>query len=108
METIKFMKVSKGKHNGLGSCYNIHTGPDLGVGFAAIRQIPCTCDECFEQLKRNWMPGTPPNQQPRYEQNKNCELWPVFEGHNDWEVVKIRPGEITGDDKIEVVYAMVL
>jgi hypothetical protein len=70
METIKFKKVDKGKHNGLGSRYNIHTNPDLGVGFTAIRQIPCTCDKCFDQLKTNWIPNTPPNQQPRYEQKK--------------------------------------
>jgi hypothetical protein len=41
METLKFNNVRKGKHNGLGSQYNIRTGPDLGVGFAAICQIPC-------------------------------------------------------------------
>jgi hypothetical protein len=107
METIKFKKVRKGKHNGLGTQYNIRTDPDLDVGFAAI-QLPCACDECVEQLKKKWEPGTPPNQQPRYEQNKNCELWPVFEGHNDWEVVAIRAGENTGDDQMEDVYATVL
>jgi hypothetical protein len=108
METLKFKKVSKGKHNGLGSRYNIRTDPDLGVGFAAIRRIPCACDDCCDQLKKTWVPGTPPNQQPRYEQSKQCELWPVFEGHNDWEIVEIKPGENTGDDTMEDVYATVL
>jgi hypothetical protein len=35
-------------------------------------------------------------------------LWPVFEGLDDWEVVEIRPGEGTGDEKMEDVYATVL
>jgi hypothetical protein len=108
METIKFKNVRKGKHNGLGARYNIRTDPDLGVGFAAIRRIPCACDACFDQLKISWEPGTVPNEQPRYKQNKECELWPVFDGHNDWEIVEIRRGVDTPDEDMEDVYATVL
>jgi hypothetical protein len=35
-------------------------------------------------------------------------LWPVFEGHNDWEIVDICPGGNTGDEEMEDVYATVL
>ena len=65
LETMKFKNVRKGKHNGLGLCYNICTNPDLGVGFAAILQIPCACDACFDQLELPWDPDTKPNNQPR-------------------------------------------
>jgi hypothetical protein len=108
METLQFKNVKKGRHNGLGTRYNIRTDPDLGVGFAAIRRIPCACNPCFDQLKKGWVPGTPSHEQPRYEQNNECDLWPVFKGHNDWEIVPIRPGEHTGDEEMEDVYATVL
>jgi hypothetical protein len=35
-------------------------------------------------------------------------LWPVFNGHNDWEIVEIRPGVDTPDEEMEDVYATVL
>jgi hypothetical protein len=108
METIKFKSVRKGKHNGLGSQYNIRTDPDLGVGFAAIRRIPCACDVCYNQLKEPWIPTKPSKEQPRYKQNKECEMWAVFEGHNDWEIVEIRPGDNTANEDMEEVYATVL
>jgi hypothetical protein len=108
METIKFKSVRKGKHNGLGSQYNMRTDPDLGVGFAAIRRIPCACDVCYNQLNEPWIPTKTPKEQPRYKQNKDCEMWDVFEGHNDWEIVEIRPGENTPNEDMEEVYATVL
>jgi hypothetical protein len=108
MQTIKFNNVRKGKHNGLGSQYNIRTDPDLGVGFAAIRRIACACDVCVNQLSEPWTPTKAPKEQPRYKQNKECEMWSVFEGHNDWEIVEIRPGENTAEEEMEEVYATVL
>jgi hypothetical protein len=52
MQSIKFKNIRKGKHNGLGSQYNMRTDPDLGIGFAAIHQIPCACDVWNNQLNQ--------------------------------------------------------
>jgi hypothetical protein len=108
METIKFKRVKKGKHNGLGLMYSVRTDPDLGVSFAAICRIPCACDVCCLQLNKPWIPNNPPQEQPRYKQNKECKMWAVFEGNNDWEIVEIRPGENTANKEMEEVYATVL
>jgi hypothetical protein len=49
----------------------------------------------------------PLKEQPRYKQNKECNMWPVFEGHNDWEIIVICPGENTTNEEMEDVYATV-
>jgi hypothetical protein len=108
METIKFKNVRKGRHNGMRARYNIRTDPYLGVGFAAIRRIPCACHVCVQQLQEPWIPAISRKDQPRYKQNKQCKLWPVFEGHNDWEIVQIRPGDDSAEEELEEVYATVL
>jgi hypothetical protein len=82
MQTKKFNNVTKGKHNGLGSQYNIRTDHDLGIGFAAICRMAFACEVCDNQLSKPWIPTKAPKEQPRYKQNKEYEMWPVFEGHN--------------------------
>lgn len=69
--------------------YNIQADPDLGVGCAAFRHIPCACHACMAQLSLPWQAGLSPNSQPQYKQNKSCEKWDMFEGTNDWEVIII-------------------
>ena len=34
--------------------YNIRCDPDLGVGKAAVRRIPCTYNSCIKQLELPW------------------------------------------------------
>ena len=40
----------KGIRNGISSMYNIRCNPELGVGKADVRRIPCACSFCIEQL----------------------------------------------------------
>ena len=60
----------KGAHVGLLGHYNLHVDPDLGVGKAALRRIPCACVACEVHRKRPWVPGVEAKDQPRFEQNQ--------------------------------------
>jgi hypothetical protein len=76
--------LPKGKFNGLRAHYNIRTDPDLGMDYAAMRRVACGCESCKEQLGRPWvLPCVDVAAQPRYGQNKECTLWPSYEGGND-------------------------
>jgi hypothetical protein len=81
----------KGAHVGILGRYNLLVDPDLGVGTAALRRIPCACAACEEYRKRPWKPGVPPNDQPRFKQNRACKYWPIFQEENDWFIVKTSP-----------------
>jgi len=79
-----------GEHNGILGRYNLWTDPDLGMGWAALRHVPCGCPTCVKQLQEPWDDSIKdPQQQPRYKQNKECHRWPIFEGLNDWIIVSI-------------------
>jgi hypothetical protein len=78
--------LTKDKFNGLREHYNIRTDPDLGVGWAALRWVACGCGPCKDQLERPWVPLVEPAMQPRHAQNKECILWPSYEGANDWKL----------------------
>ena len=105
MRTIHFNQKFNGKkltkHSGLRSRYNIRVDPDLGVGSAAIRRIPCVCLPCIQQLNLPWESGVAPHEQPRYKQNTDCIRWNIFNGLNDWEIIKVRPGDPDDTELIE-------
>jgi hypothetical protein len=42
--------LAKGQFNGIRAHYNICTDPDLGMGWAALRQVACSCGLCKDQL----------------------------------------------------------
>ena len=83
--------LPKGKFDGLRAHYNIRTDPDLGVGWAALRRVACGCGPCKDQLERPWVPLVEPAAQPRYAQNKECVLWPSYEGANNWKCCALIP-----------------
>ncbi len=47
--------LPRGNFNGLRAHYNIHMDPDLGVNYAALRCVACSCGSCKEQLERPWV-----------------------------------------------------
>ena len=49
-----YIGFRKGNRNGTSVMYNIRCDPDLGVGKAAVRRIPCACLFCIEQLNLSW------------------------------------------------------
>jgi hypothetical protein len=58
--------LPKGIHSGLLARYNLRTDPDVGVGRAMVRRIPCSCQACRNQLSSPWKPGVEPTEQDRY------------------------------------------
>ena len=84
--------LPKGKFNGLHTHYNIRMDPDLGIDYVALRRVVCSCESCKEQLGRPWvLPCIDVAAQPRYSQNKECTLWPSYEGGNDWKICQLMP-----------------
>ena len=52
--------------------YNIRCDPDLGVGKATVRMIPCSCLFCTERLNLTWDKNEENTNQRRYGINKQC------------------------------------
>ena len=75
--------LPNGQFNGLRAHYNTRTDPDLGLGWAVLRWVACGCGPCKDQLKRPWVPLIEVPTQPHYAQNKECMMWPSYEGSND-------------------------
>ena len=78
--------------------YNFRFEKDLGLGFCAARRISCACHSCIEKLKIPWDCNVDIGNQPRYLQNKDCVHWNLFEGLNDWRIIRTYPSkEKTGE-----------
>jgi hypothetical protein len=99
MSTTGFPKGAV--HSGILSRYNLRTDYDLGVGRAAVRRIPCSCQPCRLQLGKPWQPKCSPTQQERYAQNKDCTYWSIFQGENDWLIVDLTATAKTDMDDVE-------
>jgi hypothetical protein len=68
-----------------------------------MRRIPCACEACLEQLKQPWDAKLERKDQPRYSKgDQKCELWPIFEGLNDWHIVELSrvPAKIAALEKL--------
>ena len=92
----------KGQFNGLHAHYNICTDPDLGMGWAALCCIACSCGPCKDQLEMLWVPGIDVAVQPRYPQNVACVLWPSYEDANNrniWALVSKTKADKKGAGK---------
>ncbi len=91
------IEMEKSKYNGICAYYNIHTDPDLGIGWAAVHPVACGCGPYKVQLKMPWVPRVDRRGQPRYAQNNVCKLWPSYEGQNDWQICKLVPKTTEGE-----------
>jgi hypothetical protein len=78
--------LPKGQFNDIRAHYNICTDLDLGMGWAALHWVACGCGPCKDQLERPWVPCGDITVQPLYTVNKECALWPSYEGANDWKI----------------------
>jgi hypothetical protein len=83
--------LPKGQFNDIHAHYNIRTNPDLGMGWAAQRRVACSCGPCKDQLQRPWVLRGNITAQPRYAVNKDCKLWPSYEGANNWKICTLVP-----------------
>ena len=118
---VKYTKTNRtavgfeaGEHNGLLAHYSLHVSPELGLGYAALRRIPCACDACLRQLELEWQVGVAPEKQPRFASSTKCKFWPIFEdgagkpGLNDWRIVKLVPNKKSAPEEEEEAFAEVL
>jgi hypothetical protein len=95
--------------SGLSYMYNCRVDPDLGIGRAAVWIIHCACGSCRTQLGLPWSPGVDAKLQPRYASSTEYEFWPIFEGLNDWHVVKCdQPKKDNDEDLVDLAHHMVL
>ena len=85
------LDLEKGEYNGIRAYYNIRKDPDLGIGWAALCRAACGCEACKAQLKTPWLPRMDRRKQPRYAENKECELWASYEGANNWRISELVP-----------------
>ena len=89
--------------SGLSYTYNCRVDSDLGIGRAAVRRIPCAYGSCQTRLGLPWSPGVDAKLQPRYASSTECEFWPIFEGLNDWHVVKCdQPKKDNHEDLVDL------
>jgi hypothetical protein len=89
----------KGQFNGIHAHYNICMDLDLSMGRAVVHRVACGCDPCKDQLQRPWVLHGNITMQPRYAVNKDCKLWPSYEGANDWKIVALVP-KMEADKKV--------
>jgi hypothetical protein len=82
---------SKHTHDGLPAMYNLPADLDIGLIRIALRRIPCACSKCIEQTNKPWALNVKQELQPRYSQNSEREMWPIFHGLNDWRIVQVKP-----------------
>jgi hypothetical protein len=81
--------------------YNFRTYPDLGLGRAAARRIPCGCTRCIELLEKPWQAGVPAEEQERYKGSEKCKFWSISRGLHDWTLLTLTAGANTNEDEIE-------
>jgi hypothetical protein len=83
--------LPKGQFNGIHAHYSIRIDPDRSMGWAALHQVACGCGLCKDQLQRPWVPCGNITAQSQYAVNKDCKLWPSYEGANDWKICTLVP-----------------
>ena len=98
----------KGEHNGLLAHYSLHVSPELGVGKAALRRIPCACAACLQQIELEWQLGVEAKDQPRFASSTGCQWWNIFEGLNDWRIVDLAKKKGSSEAEEEEAFAEVL
>ena len=69
--------------------YTIRCNLDLGVSKDVVRSIPCARKYCIEQLELRWDKNEKDCNHQRYNVNKSCMYWNIFECLNGWNIIKL-------------------
>lgn len=69
--------------------YHYYTCKAMGVGVAALRQIPCSCTACDEKIRLPWVDGMDASKQPRFGNVTDCYLNSILEDSNGWYIVDL-------------------
>ena len=64
----------KTKKSGIMHHHNFRFDPDLGIGKAAVRRIPCACEACLLKLTKPYDMKNPDGPQVRYEGSEKLYL----------------------------------
>ena len=90
------------------SHYHYRMDPKLGKSKCAMRRIPCLCLACSNQLDLDWIPGTSPSQQPRYQMATGCKYASILGHYNKWLIMDLLPGEDTDLDELNIIHQDIL
>jgi len=110
---FKSIKVADGRSKVCGcetviSHYHYRVDPKLGEGKCLMRRIPCLCQACNSQLKRKWLPGVEPSNQPRYQNVTNCKYSNVLGDYNQWIIMPFQFRKDTNEDDLEQMHHTIL
>ena len=76
-KTVGFKKNVK--KNGLVRHYNLRADPLLGIGYVAVKQIPCSCSAGLIKLDSPWIISQDMYNKDQYKgKNQNCVYWPIL------------------------------
>jgi hypothetical protein len=77
-------------HHGIGSFHQFYACPELGVGLAAARRMPCACAPCNNQIRLPWVWSRSPRNQPRFQSTPDCKYHSSFEDRNEWVIIAFK------------------
>ena len=82
--------------------HHCHTCPELGVGQAALRRVPCNCLACDEVMTQPWVHEfKDPVGQPRFKNPERCFFKPLFEDENEWHFVQLHEKKGTSKEEVD-------
>ena len=84
---------------GIPSMYNFRCDPDLDIGKADCRQIPCAYLAWLEILNIPWEKESADKEKPRYGVNERYLYWKNFKGYNNWKVVDLITTNVDTEDE---------
>jgi len=97
--TYKILNNTEGL--GLMQFYHIRCDPELGIGFCALRRIPCACSACVDQLSHKWEPNISVTEQPRYAiEPESCKYSSILHGYNRWYIAELHLIQKTVDESV--------
>jgi hypothetical protein len=88
--------------------YHYYTNKELGVGKAALRQVPCNCNACDETIRLPWESGKIAADQPRFAMVGDCFLESVLGDSNIWFIVDIHQSEKGDHEDMDEAHSEVL
>jgi hypothetical protein len=88
--------------------YHYYTCKGLGVGKAALRQVPCCCNACDETIRLSWEAGRTAVEQPRLEMAIGCYFESALENSNRRFIDDINMSEKGGEEDADEAHEEVL
>ncbi len=94
----------KGKFNGIRAHYiAYYARTQTSVwGMRVFVLLSVGCASCKEQQGRPWVPcvNSSMEQHYHYARNKECTLWPSYEGMNDWKISQLVPVTVENEKRV--------